>query len=254
MPSRPSCREIHHHESQPASHDSQRRVGARKHERYKLVSIPKDQLVDERAVHDQRDADRYVQQRKSIQQKHTRPLRHWSHPVEYKEEQDQPEDGVNGLDRKFRRGEQEREQGHMPGHGKRAEGVEVATVFEGDETERDDDEEDRLLMHVPSEEERCISAQRHGSDKRVPVGSEPELGESGLVQLADCQCCVTRVTYQLKRSSQRERLFLGHFRQDSKGRVSNTTPSETCQSIVIHRKAQPRRNCDQVRRRTAYPT
>ena len=58
----------------------------------------------------------------------------------------------------------------------RSEGAEVATVLEGDETEWNDDEENGLLMHMPTEEEWCIAAEGDRTDKRIPTAwVEPDL-------------------------------------------------------------------------------
>lgn len=46
----------------------------------------------------------------------------------------------------------------MAGDGERAESAQVASVFKGDEAERNDDEQDRFLVDVPAEKEGCVRA------------------------------------------------------------------------------------------------
>ena len=45
----------------------------------------------------------------------------------------------------------------MPCHGQRPEGTEISAVFECEQAEGDDDQEDGLLVDMPSEEEGCVA-------------------------------------------------------------------------------------------------
>lgn len=57
------CSKIHNHESNPASYHSQSRVTAHEHQREEFVPVQsKDHLVDQRAVHYQRDSHGDIQQ------------------------------------------------------------------------------------------------------------------------------------------------------------------------------------------------
>lgn len=70
----------------------------------------------------------------------------------------------------------------MARHRERAEGAEEAPVPERQQAEGDKHEQDRLLVHVPAEEERRVAAERHGAEEGVPVWLEPELGEAELLR------------------------------------------------------------------------
>lgn len=56
-----------------------------------------------------------------------------------------------------------------------AEGTEVASVFEGDETEWDDNEEDGFFVDVPAEEEGGIAAEGYCADEGIPGWIKEEL-------------------------------------------------------------------------------
>lgn len=62
----------------------------------------------------------------------------------------------------------------------RPESAQVSSVFQREEAEGDDDEEDRFLMDMPAEEERCVAAERDRCHKIVPRWLEEQLDESGL--------------------------------------------------------------------------
>lgn len=63
-------REENNQEADPAADHTNGRVRADKHERQEFELCSKDQLVEQRAVHDQRDRDNNVKQRESVQEKH----------------------------------------------------------------------------------------------------------------------------------------------------------------------------------------
>ena len=100
--------------------------------------------------------------------------------VKHVEEQYQPEDGVHRLERELGGCEEEREERHVSGDRERLEGAVVSPIFERDQAERDDDEEDGLLVHVPAEEEGGVAAESHGADEGLPVGAEPEFDQGKL--------------------------------------------------------------------------
>jgi len=60
--------------------------------------------------------------------------------------------------------------------------AEVATVLESDQTEGNDDQKNGFLVHMPAEEEGCISAESQSSYKYLPVGTcvEPKLHKRNL--------------------------------------------------------------------------
>lgn len=180
---------VYHHKSKPAPHYPQGRVAAREHERHKLVAIQaKDELVDQGAVQDQRNANRDIQQRKSVQQEYPRPFRHGCHSVKGKQEQDQPEDGIYRLDGKFGGCEEQREKRDMARDRQGSEGAKIPSILQRNQTEWDDDQQNRLLVNVPAEEERRISTQCHRSHKRIPVWSEPQLYQRKLKPVSHQPC------------------------------------------------------------------
>lgn len=56
----------------------------------------------------------------------------------------------------------------MTCYSERTEGTQVAAIFQGNEAERDDDEQDRLLVYVPAEKERCVATQGKSCDEIGP--------------------------------------------------------------------------------------
>jgi hypothetical protein len=60
-------------------------------------------------IHNQRYTNRNIQRAEPIQQKYSRLIACWRKSVECKQEKNKPENGVDGLDWKFRHGEKERE-------------------------------------------------------------------------------------------------------------------------------------------------
>lgn len=116
--------------------------------------------MKERAVQYQGYRDRDIKQRETIQQKHPRSGSSRCQAVEHEEKQDQPEYRICDFDGKLRSIEQEREQRDMTCHREGSEGAQMTPVFERQQAERDDDEQDGLLVHVPAEEKRGIAAKR----------------------------------------------------------------------------------------------
>lgn len=51
--------------------------------------------------------------------------------------------------------------------------AEVPAVFEGYQAEGNDNQEDSLLMDVPPEQERGISAESDSAHESIPIGIEP---------------------------------------------------------------------------------
>lgn len=68
----------------------------------------------------------------------------------------------------------------MTRHCQRSESSKVSTIFERKQAEWDNDEQNRLLMDVPAEQERGIAAEGDCRHEVVPVGVEEELQESRL--------------------------------------------------------------------------
>ena len=60
--------EVHCHVADPAPYDTHRRVRAHEHQRQELVLLLEDDLVDEGAVHNQRDADGDVERADAVGQ------------------------------------------------------------------------------------------------------------------------------------------------------------------------------------------
>lgn len=211
---------------------------------------PKQDLVKERTVQYQGDTDGNVQQRKSIQQEDTRSLRYRCDSVEGEQEQKEPEDRIDSLDRKFGRGEEKGEERDMPGHSQGPEGPEVSPIFQSNETEGNDDEENRFLVNMPTKEKGRISAESDGTNKRIPVRSEPKLDQTELHKRVSGRAHVAHATgwsYQLEDEGQRKSLFFGDLWKYSKSGVAHQTPSNTTQGVSVHRKAQTGCNYSIVR-------
>jgi len=131
--------------------------------------------VNKRRVHNQRDADGDVEGAESIEQEEARPRRRGGEVIKRNQEENQPEDGVGRLDGELGRREQQREERDVARHGQGPEGAEIPAVLQGDEAEGDDDEEDGLLMDMPPEEERGVSAEGDSPDEVVPGGLDEQL-------------------------------------------------------------------------------
>lgn len=105
-----SCGKIYNHVTHPAPDNPYRRVRAREHQRDELVALSKDYLVQERAVEDERDAHGDVEGTEAVEQEESRLVRRRCETIECQQEQDQPKDGVDSLDRKLGRGKEEGEE------------------------------------------------------------------------------------------------------------------------------------------------
>jgi hypothetical protein len=68
----------------------------------------------------------------------------------------------------------------VSGYCQRAESSQVSAVVQRYQTEWDDDQQDRFLVHVPAEEERGVGAECRGRYEVGPCRAEEELDESGL--------------------------------------------------------------------------
>lgn len=136
--------------------------------------------MQQRAVHDQWNGHRQVQEGEPVGEEDPRPFRYRRHVVEHVKEQYQPEDGVYRLEGELGGGEEQREERYVSGDCERLEGAVVPAVFERDQAERDDDQENGLFVHVPAEEEGGVAAESDGADERLPVGAEPEFDQRQL--------------------------------------------------------------------------
>lgn len=61
--------------------------------------------------------------------------------------------------------------------------AEVASIFECNEAEWDNDQKNSLFVDVPAKEEGGISAESDSSDKRFPVRTQPEFNQRELCML-----------------------------------------------------------------------
>jgi len=68
----------------------------------------------------------------------------------------------------------------VSGYCQRAESSQVSAVVQRYQTEWDDDQQDRFLVHVPTEEKRGVGAEGRGRYEVGPCWAEEELDESGL--------------------------------------------------------------------------
>lgn len=66
----------------------------------------------------------------------------------------------------------------MSGNCQWSEGTEVSTIFECDQTERNDNEEHGLLVHMPAKQEGGISTQSDRSDESIPSRTQPEFDKT----------------------------------------------------------------------------
>ena len=62
----------------------------------------------------------------------------------------------------------------MTRHSQRSEGSQEAAIFQCKQAEGNDDEQDRLLVHMPAEKERRIATERDGRNEVVPSWPEEE--------------------------------------------------------------------------------
>jgi hypothetical protein len=74
-------------------------------------------------IHNQRNTNRNIQRAKTIQQKDSWFITRWRKSIESKQEENEPENGVDRLNRKFRCCEQEGEERDMTCYSERAEGA-----------------------------------------------------------------------------------------------------------------------------------
>lgn len=68
----------------------------------------------------------------------------------------------------------------MTGDCKRPERSEIPAIFERDQAERDDHQQDRLLVDMPAEQKGRISAKCQSSHESIPSWSEEEFDECRL--------------------------------------------------------------------------
>lgn len=129
------------------------------------------------AIKNQRDANRNIQQCKPIKQKDPRASTSRRKSIKSKQEQHKPENRIDSFDWEFRSSEEQRKEWDVTSYRERTEGTEVATVFEGDEGEGDDDEEDGLFVDVPAEEEGGVATEGDGTDEGIPCWIEEEFYE-----------------------------------------------------------------------------
>lgn len=104
----------------------------------------------------------------------------WSKLVKRHQKGYQPEDGVDRLDGELLSREQKREERDMTRNRKWSESSEMSTVFECNQAERNDNQQNCLLVDMPAEQEGCISAECQSSYKSVPSWSEKELDKRRL--------------------------------------------------------------------------
>lgn len=103
------------------------------------------------------------------------------------EEKNEPEYGVDSLDWKLGCGKQQWEKRHMACHSQWSKCSEVTTVPERNQAERDDHDQDRLLMDVPAEKERRISTEGHSTDEVLPGGLEEQADQERLREISQSQ-------------------------------------------------------------------
>ncbi len=68
----------------------------------------------------------------------------------------------------------------MPGNGKRSKSAEVPPVPDREEAERYYHEQDGLLVHMPSEQERRVSTKRDCADETLPVRTSKQSDKADL--------------------------------------------------------------------------
>lgn len=113
------------------------------------------------------------------------------------QKQHKPENGVDSLDRKLGCSKQQWEKRDMARHSQRPESSEVPTVPERYQAERDDHYEDRLLVDVPSKEERRIAAKGYGPDEVLPSGLYEQTQQERLAKISSESNTGKRVTHDL---------------------------------------------------------
>lgn len=91
----------------------------------------------------------------------------------------------------------------MAGDGEWAEGAKVPAILHGQETERKDDKQYGLLMHMPAEKERGVTTKGECTDEVVPARIDEYLDKRRLGLSAQVRH-TTRIAYHLSHESQHE--------------------------------------------------
>jgi len=68
----------------------------------------------------------------------------------------------------------------MTGDCKRPERSEISAIFERDQAERDDYQQDRLLVDMPAEQKGCVSAECQSTHESIPSWSEEKFDKCRL--------------------------------------------------------------------------
>lgn len=134
----------------------------------------------------------------------------------------------------------------MTGDCQRSKSTQIPTVGEGNEAERDDDQENRLFVHMPAEEKRRITTKSDGADESVPSWFEEEFDETNLRRVIFRRALSRFATYDLEGQCQYKRRSGSDVGQYSKQRVTNKATSDAIYRSLVDRQAQPRRDyCSQ---------
>lgn len=217
---------VHDQEANPAADDANGGVGAGKHQGQELVPRTKHELMQQGAVDNERDADCNVERAEPVKEEEAGARRGGREAIKRQQKEHEPEDGVDGLDRELGRRKQQREEGHVACHGERPECAQVPPVLKREQTERDNDKEHGLLMDVPAEEERRVTAERDGANKVVPGRRSKELQQR--------QCLEDD-----REDEARARADIG---QDRKRRVSDQTAGDAGQRLRLDMPPKARGN------------
>lgn len=104
----------------------------------------------------------------------------WSKPIEGKQKQNEPENGIHRFDRELCCCEEKREQRHMTRHSQWSECAKVSAIMKGNQTKGNDDKQNGLLMNVPPEEKGSIATKSDRADKDLPGWLVEEANKDGL--------------------------------------------------------------------------
>ena len=184
--------------------------------------------MHQRAVEDKRDTDGDVDRAEAIKQEQSLTGRRGRETVEGHQEENKPKYGVNGLDGELGRREDQREQRYMTSHSQWAESSQIPTVLERDKAEGDDDQQDSLLVNVPTEQERGVPAKSDSPDETLPGRPHEELDEGD----------------GLEEERQDETHARCDIRQHCKRGVSDETTGNAIECICLDWETNPGRETD----------
>lgn len=109
----------------------------------------------------------------------------------------------------------------MASDSQRPESAVIPAVLECYQTKRNNDEQNRLLVNVPSEEKGRISAERDGANKGFPGGLEEESEKDRLKDVSRVMVAGWLDAYNLGTECEEKASQRNYVRKHGEGRVPN---------------------------------